>query len=212
MTICQTAPHWPNAEALFPLYLVFKVPWCSLGLSLQPTSRPAAVAFALGFIFSSGAGTERSITIQWQTPEAFIFLFVTYKRILRKIRSYVETLWGQRHHTWGMCDVFAGITQTCGRFITYTFLRLCGAEILPSYGSVDLDTTCTGRRHTLPEVSYAPLSSQPSPLPNAPYRAGWPETDLPYMGKATLRIPMPMVAPRDARRKFILYRLYIVGL
>ena len=27
VTICQTAPHWPNAEAQFPLYLEFKVPW-----------------------------------------------------------------------------------------------------------------------------------------------------------------------------------------
>ena len=32
MTICQTAPHWPNAEAQFPLYLIFKVPWPEMGL------------------------------------------------------------------------------------------------------------------------------------------------------------------------------------
>ena len=25
MTICQTAPHWPNAEAQFPLYLVLNI-------------------------------------------------------------------------------------------------------------------------------------------------------------------------------------------
>ena len=40
MTICQTAPHWPNAEAQFPLYLVFKVPTVGGGAEAVNADEP----------------------------------------------------------------------------------------------------------------------------------------------------------------------------
>ena len=44
MTICQTAPYWPNAEAQFPLYLVFKVPWAGRGVAVPGVGRRVGCA------------------------------------------------------------------------------------------------------------------------------------------------------------------------